>query len=58
LQRCASNDGGPARGRRATENDDRNKEIRDWARERNLDVNDHGRIPGDFVAQFEAANGR
>ena len=44
--------------RRATENDARNKEIRDWARERNLDVNDRSRIPAGIVAQFEAANGK
>jgi len=48
----------PARGRRGSENDARNKEIRDWAREQNLAVNDRGRIPGDIVAQFEAANGK
>jgi hypothetical protein len=46
------------RVRRATENDARNKEIRNWARERNLDVNNRGRIPGDVVTQFEAANGK
>ena len=48
----------PARVRRTTENDARNKEIRDWARERHLDVNDRGRIPADIVAQYEAANGK
>jgi hypothetical protein len=50
--------GRPARGRTATENDARNKEIRDWARERNLDVNDRGRIPAHIAAQFEAANSK
>jgi hypothetical protein len=50
--------GRAARGRRAAENDARNKEIRNWARGRNLDVNDRGRIPADIVAQFEAANGK
>lgn len=48
----------PARGHRGSENDARNKEIRDWARERNLAVNDRGRIPAGIVAQFEAANGK
>jgi Lsr2 len=48
----------PTRGRTATENDARNKEIRDWARERNLEVNDRGRIPAGIVAQFEAATGK
>ena len=50
--------GRPPRVRRATADDARNKEIRNWARERNLDVNDRGRIPADIVAQFEAANGK
>jgi hypothetical protein len=50
--------GRPSRVRRATDNDARNKEIRNWARERHLDVNDRGRIPGDIVAQYEAANGK
>jgi hypothetical protein len=48
----------PARVRRATENDARNKEIRNWARGRHLEVNDRGRIPADIVAQYEAANGK
>jgi hypothetical protein len=48
----------PARGRRGSENDARNKEIRDWAREQNLAVNDRGRIPAGIVAQFEVANGK
>jgi hypothetical protein len=48
----------PSRVRRATENDARNKEIRNWARERNLDVNDRGRIPADIVAQYETENGK
>jgi hypothetical protein len=50
--------GRPSRVRRATENDARNKEIRNWARERDLDVNDRGRIPAGIVAQYEAANGK
>ena len=50
--------GRPARGRSASANDDRNKEIRDWARERDLDVNERGRIPAGIVAQYEAANGK
>ena len=39
-------------------NDARNKEIRNWARGKGLDVNERGRIPADIVAQFEAANGK
>jgi hypothetical protein len=50
--------GRPARGRSTSANDDRNKEIRDWARERDLDVNERGRIPAGIVAQYEAANGK
>ena len=50
--------GRPGRGRSASANDDRNKEIRDWARERDLDVNERGRIPAGIVAQYEAANGK
>ena len=48
--------GRPARVRRTASNDDKNKEIRNWARERHLDVNDRGRIPADIVAQYEAEN--
>jgi hypothetical protein len=48
----------PSRVRRATENDAGNKEIRNWARERHLDVNDRGRIPAGIVAQYEAADGK
>jgi hypothetical protein len=47
----------PARVRTAADNDARNKEIRDWARGRQLAVNDRGRIPAGIVAQYEAANG-
>jgi hypothetical protein len=46
------------RGRRTGANDARNKEIRDWAREKGLDVNERGRIPAGIVSQFEAAAGR
>jgi hypothetical protein len=35
-----------------------NKEIRNWARERGLGVNDRGRIPAPIVAQYEAATGK
>jgi hypothetical protein len=53
---------GPAsragRGSRTGANDARNKEIRDWAREKGLDVNERGRIPAGIVSQFEAATGR
>jgi hypothetical protein len=39
--------GRQARVRRATANDASNKEVRNWARKRNLAVNDRGRIPAD-----------
>ena len=50
--------GRTARVRRTSDNDARNKEIRNWARDRGLDVNDRGRIPADIVAQYEAENGQ
>jgi len=43
--------GRPARVRRINANDAKNKEIRDWARERHLDVNERGRIPGNIVGK-------
>jgi hypothetical protein len=48
--------GRPGQVRSTNANDARNKEIRNWARERELDVNDRGRIPADIVAQYEAEN--
>ena len=50
--------GRPTQVRRTTTDDARNKEIRNWAREQHLDVNDRGRIPAGIVAQYEAANGK
>jgi hypothetical protein len=50
--------GRPARVRRVTADDARNKEIRNWARGRHLDVNERGRIPAGIVAQFEAVIGK
>ena len=47
---------GRPRNRRG--DDARNKEIRNWAREKGLDVNDRGRIPAPVVAQYEAATGK
>lgn len=46
-----------ARVRRTTANDARNRDIRHWAKERGLEVNDRGRIPADIVAQYEAEKG-
>lgn len=50
--------GRASRVRRTGANEARNKEIRNWAREQHLDVNERGRIPAGIVAQFEAANGK
>jgi hypothetical protein len=47
----------PTRVRRTAASDAENKKIRTWARERDLDVNERGRIPAGIVAQYEAANG-
>ena len=48
----------PARVRRINANDAKNKEIRNWAKERGLEINDRGRIPADIVAQYETENGK
>lgn len=45
-----------ARPRRSAASDAGSKEIRDWARERGLKVNDRGRIPAGVVAEYETAN--
>jgi hypothetical protein len=47
----------PTRVRRASA-DDKNKEVRDWARNQGLGVNDRGRIPAHIVAKYEAENGK
>jgi hypothetical protein len=57
-RRVTGSAGRAGRVRRTGANDARNKEIRNWAREQHLDVNERGRIPADIVAQFEAANGK
>ena len=57
-RKVAGSAGRPARVRRATTEDAKNKEIRNWARDRHLDVNDRGRIPAGIVAQYEAENGK
>lgn len=57
-RKVAGSAGQPVRVRRTTANDARNKEIRNWARERHLDVNDRGRIPAGIVAQYETETGK
>ncbi|MFL6181135.1 MAG: Lsr2 family protein [Actinomycetes bacterium] len=48
----------PRGGRRARSGSTQGKsaEIRAWAREQGLQVNERGRIPGDLTAKFEAAH--
>ncbi|WP_395110228.1 Lsr2 family protein [Actinomadura sp. SCN-SB] len=41
---------------RGTSNRERSAEIREWARDRGIPVNDRGRIPAHVVEQFEAAH--
>jgi hypothetical protein len=57
-RKVSGSGGRSGRVRRTTANDDKNKEIRNWAREKGLDVNDRGRIPADIMAQYEAENGK
>ena len=42
-------------GRRAS-GDDRNAQIRAWAKSKNLKVSERGRLPGDIVAKYDAAH--
>jgi hypothetical protein len=56
-RKVTGSSGRPARVRRAS-TDDKNKEVRDWARERGLEVNDRGRIPAHIVSKYEAKNGK
>jgi Lsr2 len=56
-RKVTGSSGRPARARRSSA-DDKNKEVRDWARERGLEVNDRGRIPAHIVAKYEAENGK
>jgi hypothetical protein len=41
---------------RTASDEARNKEIRAWAREQGLAVNERGRIPAEIAARYEAAN--
>ena len=47
--------GGARRARRSA-GDGRTAQIRAWAKNKNLKVNERGRIPADIVAQYEAAH--
>jgi hypothetical protein len=59
--RRAQSGGGRGRGRgRSSGGGDRQRtqEIRAWARKKGIKVSERGRLSGDIVAQYEAANGR
>jgi hypothetical protein len=56
-RKVTGSSGRPARVRRASA-DDKSKEVRDWARDQGLEVNDRGRIPAHIVASHEAENGK
>jgi hypothetical protein len=56
-RKVTGSSGRSARVRRASA-DDKNKEVRDWARDQGLEVNDRGRIPAHIVAKYEAENGK
>lgn len=43
-------------GRRGRGTHSRSAEIRTWARDQGLQVNERGRIPADLAAKFEAAH--
>ncbi len=56
-RKVTGSSGRPARVRR-TSAGDKNKEVRDWARERGLQINDRGRIPAHIAGKYEAENGK
>src|ERR1700758_4994472 len=43
------------RGRRASADTVNTTKVREWAKENGLDVKERGRVPGDIVAQYQAA---
>jgi hypothetical protein len=45
-------------GSRSGSDRQRTQEIRAWARKKGIKVSERGRLSGDIVAQYEAANGR
>ena len=62
--RRASSGGGRGRGRSGgrsgggSADRQRTQEIRAWARKKGIKVSERGRLSGDIVAQYEAANGK
>jgi hypothetical protein len=58
-RRAVSGGRGRGRGRSSGGGDrQRTQEIRAWARKKGIKVSERGRLSGDIVAQYEAANGR
>ncbi|MQA94442.1 MAG: Lsr2 family protein [Streptosporangiales bacterium] len=49
---------GRGRRTRGASSRERSAEIRSWARQRGIKVNDRGRIPASVVAQYDASQGR
>jgi Lsr2 len=54
-RRTGSRSGNARRSRRSA-GDGRTATIRAWAKDKNLKVNERGRIPADIVAQYDAAH--
>jgi hypothetical protein len=57
-RRATSSGRGRSRGRSSGGDRQRTQEIRAWARKKGIKVSERGRLSGDIVAQYEAANGR
>ena len=58
-RRATSGGRGRGRGRSGGSGDrQRTQEIRAWARKKGIKVSERGRLSGDIVAQYEAANGK
>jgi hypothetical protein len=49
--------GRPARAAKAAKPAVDTVAVREWARENGIDIKDRGRVPGDIVAKYEAAQG-
>jgi hypothetical protein len=55
-RRVQSNRGGGRAPRRRTSGSDRPGQIRAWAREHGIEVNERGRIPAELAARYDAAH--
>lgn len=47
---------GTGRGRKTAAGGTPTREVREWAREQGIEVNERGRIPADVMVKFEQAN--